>query len=376
MKIAIVTSRYPKENEPYNHMFVHVRALFLNKIREEVTVFVPSKEKINYQIDGINVVCDFAENIANQLEEYNLVYLHLLNVYPFRKDGGIAVYKKLLQLNIPTVMCIHGAEVLKYPKYLYDFSFTVEGIAKVLYRNFWHFPTMKKIVKKLNTKPTVGFLFPSQFIRKVTEENFSLELNAVNIIANGIDTELFKFNADFSKRNKILVLRPFEENKAIDVAIKTMKYLPESFTMDIYGKGKLQQKLQNLIDTEKLSERVIIKNGFFSRDELPDFFSNYGIFMSTTKIDTQGVIMCEAMAAGLLTCSNPVTAIPEFISDGETGILGETPQEIAQKIIEITNNSDLYYKITSQARSSMEQIAVDVVGKKELDVFRNLIKNN
>lgn len=374
MKIAIITSRYPKEDQPYNHMFVHVRAMFFNKKKEEVTVFVPSKEKINYQIDGINVVCDFADEIAKRLSDFDIINLHLLNIYPFRKDGGLSIYKKLLAIDVPIVMNIHGNEVFKYPKYMYDFTFNLRGISKVIYRNFWHFPTMKKIVRSLNKKSNVCFVFPSQWIKLVTEENFSITLNNNEIIQNGIDVFHFKSNIDFSKRYRILVLRPLEDNKyAVDIAIETMKYLPKYFTMDIYGKGRLKQYFEKMIEDEKLSDRISIFDTFISRDNMPSFFSEYGIFMATTRWDTQGVSMCEAMAAGLLTCSNPVTAIPEFVTDGVTGILEESPQDIAQRIIEVTENSEEYNRITLQARSSMEQIAVDIVGQRELDVFRKLI---
>jgi len=77
MKIAILTSRYPKADQPYNHMFVHVRSLYFKSKNEEVTVFVPSKEKSAYTIDGVQVVCDSGKNIANQLDQYDISYLHL-----------------------------------------------------------------------------------------------------------------------------------------------------------------------------------------------------------------------------------------------------------------------------------------------------------
>ncbi len=49
--------------------------------------------------------------------------------------------------------------------------------------------------------------------------------------------------------------------------------------------------------------------------------SNYGVFLSPTRMDAQGVMMCEVMASGLLTISSDNTAIPEFIVDEQNGIL-------------------------------------------------------
>jgi glycosyltransferase involved in cell wall biosynthesis len=298
-----------------------------------------------------------------------------LNIYPFRADGGYPIYKKLLHLDKPIVMYIHGVEVFRYPKYMHDFALTIGGIAKLLYRNFWHFIVMRKMVRQLNQKEKVYFMFPSQWMKDVSEENFNIKFKTTFIIANGIETDLFKYNSNFSKRHNILVLRPFEDNKyAVDTAIRIMKYLPDNFKMEIYGKGRLQKKLEKIILQEELSDRVFINNSFIPREKLPSFFSNYGILVATTRCDAQGVTMCEALSAGLLVCSNPVTAIPEFITDNVNGILGTSPLEIAKKILKATATEEAFEKITTEGRKSMEKIDLERVGKQELDVFKKLIE--
>ena len=42
MKVAIITSRYPSKNNPYNHMFVHMRSIEMIKQGIDVTIFIPS----------------------------------------------------------------------------------------------------------------------------------------------------------------------------------------------------------------------------------------------------------------------------------------------------------------------------------------------
>jgi glycosyltransferase involved in cell wall biosynthesis len=84
--------------------------------------------------------------------------------------------------------------------------------------------------------------------------------------------------------------------------------------------------------------------------------------------------MCEALSSGLLVCSNPVTAIPEFITDNINGILGSSPQEIATKILSATASKEAFEKITVEGRKSMEKIDLEKVGKQELEVFKKLIE--
>lgn len=376
MKIAIVTSRYPKKDQPYNHMFVHVRSLYFKSQNEDITVFVPSAETSNYVIDGIDVVCDSGRNIAGLLSDFDIVYLHLLNVYPLRKDSGHLIYKKLLKLDVPVAMYIHGSEVLKYPKHMHDFIFGLRGISKVVYRNFWHFPVMKRIVNNLNKKQNVCFMFPSKWMKDIAEENFSMKLNNSFLIPNGIDPVFFETNKKLSlEPRKIVTIRSFSTKVYnIDQTIDVLERLPSDYTLDIYGEGRLLPKYEKMIKERNLGDRVRIIPKFLNRDSLKDIFIQYDIFISTTLFDSQGVTMLEAMASGLLLAATNNSSREEFIKDGITGILGDSTQDLANKIIEVTQSQEVYKKIIEQGQKSMEEISVEKVGFKELEVLKNLVK--
>src|SRR5690606_979063 len=152
---------------------------------------------------------------------------------------------------------------------------------------------------------------------------------------------------------KVLTLRPLSSKKyAVDIAIDTFKFLPEKFTLDIYGKGQLQNQYQKRIDDAKLTDRITIKNEFIERSDMNGFFSRYGVFLSPTRMDAQGVTMCEAMASGLLVASNNNTAIPEFVEDNNNGLLSNNPEWLAQKIFDAVENPNLYRSITERGRNS------------------------
>lgn len=211
-------------------------------------------------------------------------------------------------------------------------------------------------------------------MKKELETNLSVDLKKYHIIPNGIDTNLFKFHYSYNKRRNMLTLRPLSSNKyAVDIAIEVVKYLPENFTLTIYGKGKYQKKYEKQIRESGLENRVIIKNRFIDRSELNGVFSNYGIFLSPTRMDAQGVSMCEAMASGLLTVSNDNTAIPEFITHGVNGILGKSPKEMADRVCEVCNNENNFFELTKNGRTSMEEIDIKRTVELEIKTLRTLL---
>ena len=375
MKIAIITSRYPSKNEPYNHMFVHMRSLEMLKKGEKIKVFVPAKMSSTYTYEGVSVIMLPSKEIIKKITETDVVYLHLLNIYPFSKSNGWHIYQFLQKSNIPFAMYVHGSEVQKYGARMFEFNYKITDFLKWFKKDILVIPKMRRFVKSVQNRKQVTFIYPSLWMKRDMEINLNLKIKKYHIIPNGIDTELFKYHNLYKNKHKLLNLRPLSSKKyAVDVAIEIMRYLPEEYELDIFGKGHYLKKYLALIEKYKLSDRIHIKNTFIDRNELNSFFANYGIFLSPTRMDAQGVTMCEAMASGLLTISNNNTAIPEFITNNKTGIIGNNPKEIAKQIIISTTNKDVYAKLTQSARASMENIDSSKTVEKEIKVLKSLIR--
>ena len=376
MKITLITSRYPSANNPYNHMFVHTRSVEFLKQGVEVEVYVPSKGIGSYVHEGVQVNKMPSKSIAELLVEKEVIYLHLLNIYPFSKTDGWNIYKTILNKNIPFAMYVHGSEVQRFAAYMFDFSYSLIPFLKWIKKDFLVIPKMKRFIRETKNRNNCKYIFPSEWMKNELESNLNVSLEEYKIIPNGIDTEKFRFNDCYKNRNRLLTLRPLSSYKyAVDIAIDTLKYLPEEFTLDIYGKGHLQSKYQKRIDDAKLSKRITIKNEFIDRSKMNDFFSNYGIFLSPTRMDAQGVTMCEAMASGLLVVSSDNTAIPEFIENNINGLLSNNPQSLAQKILETSENPQQYKSIVTQARVSMEKIAINKTVSCEIELLESIIQN-
>jgi len=316
-----------------------------------------------------------SKEIIKKITETDVVYLHLLNIYPFSKSNGWHIYQFLQKSNIPFAMYVHGSEVQKYGARMFEFNYKITDFLKWFKKDILVIPKMRRFVKSVQNRKQVTFIYPSLWMKRDMEINLNLKIKKYHIIPNGIDTELFKYHNLYKNKHKLLNLRPLSSKKyAVDVAIEIMRYLPEEYELDIFGKGHYLKKYLALIEKYKLSDRIHIKNTFIDRNELNSFFANYGIFLSPTRMDAQGVTMCEAMASGLLTISNNNTAIPEFITNNKTGIIGNNPKEIAKQIIISTTNKDVYAKLTQSARASMENIDSSKTVEKEIKVLKSLMQ--
>lgn len=375
MKVTVITSRYPTERHAYNHMFVHTRCLEMMKLGVDIEVFVPNQTSSYYSYEGVKVQKMPTSEMLEKIDKSSVIYLHLLNIYPFQKKDGWVVYRHIIKHRIPFVFYVHGNEVQKYSARKYEFDFRLSDLLKWMKKDLWVIPMMRKFVETANQGI---YVFPSKWMKMEMEKNLNLKIDKFHILPNGIDSTLFKYLDMTENRYKIVTIRSLSQ-KVYDIekTIEVMAHLPKKFTLDIYGKGVYENKYKNLIVEKGLSNRVRIIPSFFTKEEMKDLFKSYGVFISTTRMDSQGITMMESMASGLLVATTDNSSKKEFIDDGETGILGIQAKEIAKKIVRATENTDNFHRITKNARKQIDKISLEEVTPKEIAIlkhYKNQIK--
>ena len=224
----------------------------------------------------------------------------------------------------------------------------------------------------------IHFIFVSQyFANEIFEDNhISLPAEKYSIIHNCIDTELFQYHSKNSEqRKKLLSIRPYASNKyANDLTVKCILELSkEPFFRElefrIMGSG---DQFDNITAPLKKYKNVILEKRFLRQDEISDLHKDYGIFLTPTRMDAQGVSRDEAMSSGLVPITNAVTAIPEFVDDS-CGILApaEDYKAMAEGIKKLYYDKDLFesmsYKAATRVRS---QSSKEYTIKKEIALIK------
>ena len=120
-----------------------------------------------------------------------------------------------------------------------------------------------------------------------------------------------------------------------------------------------------------MSNKITLYNNFIPHSKIPDIHNQFGMYYAVTRMDAQGVSMCEAMASGLPVVSFDICAIPEYIEDGVTGLL-VSPYDVksaAENILELSINKNLYTTLAENGRKAMEKIDISVTTQKELTLI-------
>lgn len=175
------------------------------------------------------------------------------------------------------------------------------------------------------------------------------------------------------RRKEIVAMCRLERQKNIKMMIDAYALLVQDypeFTFIIYGEGELRWELEEYIENLSLKDKIFLP-GFQKaiHERVVD------IYMYVSSSDYEGISnsMLEALGMGLpsVVTDCPVGGARMFIKQNENGILvpvGNT-QAMYEGMKKIIEDDEFREKISNNAIKIREEISVDIICKKWLDLI-------
>lgn len=172
--------------------------------------------------------------------------------------------------------------------------------------------------------------------------------------SNGVDLTKFTKKTNYDFRGKFVHVGRISYEKEVDVLIKAFAKAKKKYseiTLDIYGDGPSLEYLKTFVDN---SEYEGIKfHGFVSHDDLPEIYRSHDVFLTASPIETQGLVVIEAMACGLPIIGVDRLALKEVIFNDQNGYIVKPHDvdEFSKAIIKIIKNKN---EVSSFGKKSKE----------------------
>lgn len=376
-KTLLITNHYPDYDDLYRYAFIHTRLTEYKNHGIVVDVFKCNNRypKGYSEFNGIDIITGYHDTLDStpNISNYETILIHFLNEELWNGLKNHIVGKRV-------IIWVHGAEI--QPWWRRKFNFTSPEQLDAAKRQsesrmaFW-----KEIFGyAMNGVYDLHFVFVSQyFANEVFEDmKISLPTEKYSVIHNYINGNLFKYNKkEENHRKKILAIRPFASQKyANDLMINAILELAKQpffneLEFRIIGKGDLYQKT---VKPVKKYRNVILEEKFLRQEEIAELHAEYGVFLTPTRCDSQGVSRDEAMSSGLVPVTNNVSAIPEFVDESCGMLAGEEDYKgLADSIVQLYRNPKLFLRLSEAAAIRVrEQSGIYNTIMKEI----NLINGN
>ncbi|MEQ8200815.1 MAG: glycosyltransferase family 4 protein [Syntrophomonadaceae bacterium] len=377
MKIGIFTESY----KPYTSGVVTSISTFkdeLTRLGHDIYIFAPSYPHHDEEED--NVFRYFSIPALT-----NPGYTLALPVHP----GMLSLLKKL-QLDIVHVHSpfTMGRVGLHYAR---KFELPLLFTYHTRYDQYVHYvPMAQELVKDVTIKYSRYFcnecdhiIAPSHEIESIIRS--FLVTTPISVVPTGIPLDKFnsgdaywlRKNYPIPPHHKILLYAGrLSQEKNLPFLIESfakIKKTQPATTLVLVAGGPLEEQLKSMAAGLHLSDQDIVFTGQLPFDSLVNAYFSADLFIFSSLTETQGLVVIEAMAAGLPVVAVRASGVREMVRDGVDGLLtGEDSDEFAAAVVRILQDDRYYRHLQANARHRAEQMSSRNMALKLLQVYEDL----
>ena len=265
-----------------------------------------------------------------------------------------------------------------------------------LYERYTHYvpgdsPAMQRFVIDLSTSYANlcdQVIAPSKTIADLVRSRGVV--SPVEVVPTGLDVEAFAGGDGAGFRDRLGIprdaivvghvgrLAPEKNIEFLAHAIAGYVQADQAAHLLIVGRGPSEPVIQQAFDQPANRMRLHLAGQRIGRD-LADAYAAMDVFAFASHTETQGMVLTEAMAAGVPVVAIDAPGVREVVVDGRNGRLlpSEDGNAFAVALDSVTHCPDeLRSKLQSEARSTASNFTIDRCADKSLDLYRRCIESD
>ncbi|HET6398380.1 MAG TPA: glycosyltransferase family 4 protein [Candidatus Thermoplasmatota archaeon] len=204
------------------------------------------------------------------------------------------------------------------------------------------------------------------------------------IVPPGVDATRFRPEGPAPEKPSILFVGPLAMSyrwKGLDTLWEAFrlvrKEVPEA-TLTLVGDGDRRLELERRALGTAGSVRL---RGRLQDDELAQAYREHTVTVlpSTTDAESFGMVLAEANACGRPVVASRVGGMPDFVKDGENGLLarGGDPHDLAEKLVRILKDPELAARLGENGRRKVAlEHDWDKLTRRTLAVLESAVAGN
>ncbi len=158
------------------------------------------------------------------------------------------------------------------------------------------------------------------------------------------------------------------------IASEFVKIGPKNYAL-VAGTGPLKEKIQEIFSHKKVADRLCFE-GVLTKDLLIQVYKAMDVLLFTSKSETQGIVLLEAMAAKTLVIALDASGVREIVRDRKNGLLlKEESVEAFIKALSWISSQDTKERniMKKMAQMTAQPYSIQCSVQKALALYQDLI---
>lgn len=354
----------------------------LEQSGHDVYIFAPQFKDYKDQISGVYrfpsffipirkdapIVWPFINFDIDTIKKMNLDIIHTMHFFTIG-TFGLKVAKKL---DIPLVHTYHT----NYEEYAKNYvpGFFVPIAKKYLISRSKNYCNKCDLI--ISPSPSMA--------RQIRSYGVTTKIEP---LPTGINPEEFKpiSNIEFRKKYKIrkdgkllLFVGRLGEEKNISFLIDSfVKVLAKvDANLVLIGSGPSVDLYKNTVKAKGIKDKVYFL-GFLPKKEVNASYGTCDVFSFPSVTETQGIVVIEAMAGGLVPVAINKLGPSDIITNGKDGVLcAPSGDEFANNIVKVLSDDNLRKELSQNAIKTAQSYSQISITKKLLELYKQAEVNH
>jgi glycosyltransferase involved in cell wall biosynthesis len=175
--------------------------------------------------------------------------------------------------------------------------------------------------------------------------SYGVKSARISVIPNGIHSEQYQLSdIEDEDNSKLVTVGRLSKRKGHSDVLRAFAQVqadhPEA-TLEVIGDGPARERLERLAKSLSIKEKVTF-HGFVSEEDKIEILNRADVFVFASKQEGFGLVLLEAMAAGLPVVARHLPVYEDFLSTPRNGYLFHEPvvSNLAESINELLENTD------------------------------------
>ena len=274
-----------------------------------------------------------------------------------------------------TEVVLSQVKLMKDVKRVVHFHDNMNQLKKISLKSIHNKTTLtnyyeRKIVLKSWSKNRTQTIAISKDTEKFIAKNIPHKFKTT-FLKNGINVKRFENKASVDKENRMVIIGSLVDKKGQQLAVESIAVLVKrghDYKLDILGDGKDFKKLSDLIIALNLNEHVTLHGNV---DYPETFLHKAKIYLHTAKYEPFGLVILEAMAAGLPVVCTDGSGNRDLIKEGKNGFMlkDRNPALLADKIELLMQNEPLRIQMGDFANRYSHKFDISVYIKELIRLY-------
>jgi phosphatidyl-myo-inositol alpha-mannosyltransferase len=238
-------------------------------------------------------------------------------------------------------------------------------------------PIARRVARRL-----AGRIAVSPAAQEFAAQMLGMPRGAFRVIPNGVDEDAFATAKPIDDlvdpdRPLLLFVGRLEPRKGLDVLIRAYLRLRAELPrvrLCVVGEGPERERCQRMVPPSIRPDVLFV--GAVSRDDLPRYHVSADLFVSpATGGESFGIVLLEAMAAGLPVVASDIPGYRTVMRDGRQGRLVPPGDAfaLAEAIGTLLGNERLCRAMAAEGRGTAAEYAWPIIGRRIEEVYRDAL---